>query len=111
MDAEGAKENLNRLIKKYSRDDFITNRVQSKRTQKRVTPEVAWVINTANQQIESIGYNYALAERSRADTGEKPRKPVCGVADTNARTRVPDFHDKQREGFPSQPQNILSRCR
>lgn len=41
MDTEDAKENLNGLIKKYSRDDFITNRVQSKRTQKRVTPEVA----------------------------------------------------------------------
>lgn len=47
MDTKSAKENLNRLIKKYSRDDFISNRVQSKRVQKRVTPEVAWVINTA----------------------------------------------------------------
>lgn len=108
MDTEDAKENLNGLIKKYSRDDFITNRVQSKRTQKRVTPEVAWVINTANQQIESIGYNYALADAHGQILGGKPRKPVCGVADTNARTRVPDFHDKQRKGFSPQSHNILS---
>ena len=108
METEEAKENLNRLIKKYSRDDFIANRVQSKQVQKRVTPEVAWVINTANQQIESIGYNYALADAHGQILGSKPRKPVCGFADTNARTRVPDFHDQPPEGFPPHPHNILS---
>ena len=88
MDTEDAKENLNRLIKKYSRDDFITNRVQSKRTQKRVTPEVAWVINTANQQIESIGYNYALADAHGQILG---RSRVSPYAASQTQMRVQEF--------------------
>lgn len=88
MDTESAKENLNRLIKKYSRDDFITNRVQSKRTQKRVTPEVAWVINTANQQIESIGYNYALADAHGQILG---RSRVSPYAASQTQMRVQEF--------------------
>lgn len=88
MDTEDAKENLNGLIKKYSRDDFITNRVQSKRTQKRVTPEVAWVINTANQQIESIGYNYALADAHGQILG---RSSVSPYAASQTQMRVQEF--------------------
>lgn len=88
METEEAKENLNRLIKKYSRDDFITNRVQSKRTQKRVTPEVAWVINTANKQIESIGYNYALADAHGQILG---RSRVSPYAASQTQGRVQEF--------------------
>lgn len=88
METEEAKENLNRLIKKYSRDDFIANRVQSKQVQKRVTPEVAWVINTANQQIESIGYNYALADAHGQILGSSRVSPYAA---SQTQMRVQEF--------------------